>query len=123
MMRRRAIRRGGPGVVGTVARTAVVAGTATAVSHRVSGRMTAREQETQQAEMADQAAMQTQADIEEMRQQMEVMQAQQAQAAVSPVTGAGTDVIARLQQLAEMKNAGLLSDAEFEAAKARVLGS
>lgn len=60
-----------------------------------------------------------------MKQQLEVMQAQQAQAAVSPapVAGIGTDVIAQLQQLAEMKNAGLLSDAEFEAEKARILGS
>lgn len=123
MIRRRSNRRGGPGVVGTVARTAVIAGTATAVSHSVSGAMTAKEQEKQQARTAGQATAKPQADMQEMTQQMEVLQAQQTQASVAPAASAGMDIIAQLQQLAEMKTSGLLSDAEFEAAKVRVLGS
>lgn len=121
-MRRRSRARRGPGVVGTVARTAMIAGTATAVSHGVSGRMANRAQQQQGQQQQAQAATDVQADVEEMQQQPSALQ---AQAAVSPTPEpqAGTDLIGQLQQLGEMKTAGLLSDAEFEAAKALVLGS
>ena len=72
MMRRR-----GPGIVGTVARTAVIAGTATAVSNRVSDRHYNKAAEQQQAQMADQAALSNQQEIEQMQAQMQAMQAQQ----------------------------------------------
>jgi hypothetical protein len=112
MMRRR-----GPGIVGTVARTAVIAGTATAVSNRVSDRHYNKAAEQQQAQMADQAALSNQQDIEQMQAQMQAMQAQQLQGAASP-----PDLTAKLQQLADLKAAGVLSDAEFASAKAKLLG-
>jgi Short C-terminal domain len=125
-MRRRAAPRRGPGVVGTVARTAVIAGTATAVSRGVSGSMNAKADAAQQAQAAK---VQQQADIQSMQQQLESLQVQQTQAAVAPAAptaapaAAGPDLIAQLQQLGDLKTAGLLTDAEFEAAKARILGS
>ena len=111
MMRRR-----GPGIVGTVARTAVIAGTATAVSNRVSDRHYNKAAEQQQAQMADQAAFSNQQEIAQMEAQMQAMQAQQLQAASSP-----PDLTAKLQQLADLKAAGVLSDAEFASAKAKLL--
>jgi hypothetical protein len=117
-MRRRSARRSGPGVVNTVARTALIAGTATAVS----GSVAAKGQQKQQARAAQQAsAAQSQAELEAMKQQMASLQAQQVTQAVSPAPTGGNDMIAQLQQLGEMKAAGILTDAEFEAAKARVL--
>ena len=109
-------RRGGPGIVGTVARTAVIAGTATAVSNKVSERQYNRSVQKQQAQMADEAALSNQAEIDQMQAQMQAMQAQQVQAAASP-----PDLTAKLQQLAELKAAGVLSDEEFAAAKAKLL--
>jgi hypothetical protein len=109
--------RRGPGIVGTVARTAVIAGTATAVSNRVSDRHYNKAAEQQQAQMADQAALSNQQDMEQMQAQMQAMQAQQLQAAASP-----PDLTAKLKQLAELNAAGVLSDQEFAAAKAKLLG-
>jgi hypothetical protein len=109
-------RRGGAGIVGTVARTAVIAGTATAVSNKVSERQYNRSAQKQQAQMADEAALSNQAEIDQMQAQMQAMQAQQVQAAASP-----PDLTAKLQQLAELKAAGVLSDEEFAAAKAKLL--
>ena len=109
-------RRGGAGIVGTVARTAVIAGTATAVSNKVSERQYNKSAQKQQGQMADEAALSNQAEIEQMQAQMQAMQAQQVQAAASP-----PDLTAKLQQLAELKAAGVLSDEEFAAAKAKLL--
>jgi hypothetical protein len=97
-------RRGRPGLVGTMARTAVVAGTATAVAGGVQRR---------QAGRADAAA----------QEQNEDLQAQQAQAAppAPAAAPAGNDLMAELQKLGEMRTAGLLDDAEFAAAKAKLL--
>ena len=117
-MFRRPVRRGRPGLIGTMAQTAVIAGTATAVSGSVANRQHAKAAAHQQAAAADQAALESQ-------QQLAEMQAQQAAAAVPAAAPAapagGTDMIAQLQQLAELKTAGILSDAEFEAAKAKLL--
>jgi membrane protease subunit (stomatin/prohibitin family) len=52
-----------------------------------------------------------------MQAQMQAMQAQQLQAAASP-----PDLTAKLKQLAELNAAGVLSDQEFAAAKAKLLG-
>jgi hypothetical protein len=126
MMRRRLIRP--RPVVGMVARTAVVAGTAAVTAGAV--------QHHQQQKYANQAAeqveqdqaVQNQAEIEQMQQQMAAMQAQQAQAALPPqpapaaaASVGGTDVTSRLKELSDLKAAGVLTDEEFAAAKAKVL--
>jgi hypothetical protein len=99
-----------PSLVRTAARTAVIAGTATAVSGNV-----ARNQ--QQAAQQQAAAKQAQVDAA-VQQAM----AQQAPAQPPPMSAppAG-DLVAQLQQLADLRTAGVLSDVEFEAAKAKLL--
>jgi hypothetical protein len=101
-----------------MARTAVIAGTATAVSNKVTERQYNKAAQKQQAQMADQAAFDNQAQLDQMQAQMEMMQTQQAHAAVSPPA---PDLTAKLQQLAELKAAGVLSEEEFAAAKAKLL--
>ena len=125
MFRRPVMMRRGPGLVGTVARTAVIAGTATAVSRGVSGAMQGHAQDKQQEEMAEQAALQSQSQIEDLQSQLTAMQAQQAQAVMPQASApaAEADLATQLQQIAQLKNAGVLSDAEFEAAKAKLLGT
>ena len=107
--------RGRPGLLGMAARTAVVAGTATAVSNNVSRRQQGRQQEQADA----QAYQQQQADYE--AQQRANLAAQQAAAA--PAAPAGNDTLEQLQQLADLKQQGLLTDEEFSAAKAKLLGA
>lgn len=104
---------GRPGLIGMAARTAVVAGTATAVSGNVQRR------QNEQAEAA--AAQQQQA----AEQQAAAQQAAAQQAAAPPPPAAastGDDLTAQLQQLAALHAQGVLTDAEFTAAKARLLG-
>jgi Short C-terminal domain len=105
-----------PGLIRGMARTAVIAGTATSVSNRVSRRQYNRwsqQDEEQQAEQ--QQAAQPQA-----AQQ----QAPPAAAPAAPAPSAGgEDRIAKLQQLADLKNQGILTDEEFAAEKARILNS
>ncbi|MBE9138103.1 SHOCT domain-containing protein [Nodosilinea sp. LEGE 07088] len=121
------VQRRGPGIVGTMARTAVIAGTATATSRAVGGAMTGSAQKAQQQEMANAAAMQSQAELEQLQAQMAAMQAQQAVAATptpaaTPAAApAGNDMLAQLQQLAQLKESGVLSDEEFQLAKAKLL--
>jgi Short C-terminal domain len=83
-----------------IARTAVIAGTATAVSNRVSRRQQNR-----------------------WAQQEEQQYAQQPQYAPQPAPAPAPDPIAQLKDLAELKSQGILTEAEFEAQKAKVLGS
>ena len=97
MMRR------GPGLVGMAARTAVVAGTATAVSGRVARR--------QANKYADQDAQYTQQQAAAVEQGM----AQQAPPAAE-------DTTAQLQQLAQLHDQGILTDEEFAAKKKQLLG-
>jgi len=115
-MMRRGIGRRGPGVVGVMARTAVVAGTATAVSGRVARRQQGQLQE-------EQAAQQSQGQLEDVQSQLNELQAQQAQAAVAGAAqpAGGPDIVAQLNQLSSLKAAGVLNDQEFEAAKAKLL--
>jgi len=93
-----------PGLLRGVARTAVVAGTATAVSNRVSRRQAGRwaQQDAQQAAPA-----------------------QPAPAEPAPAAPADdmSSKIAQLKDLGELKSQGVLSESEFEAQKARILGS
>lgn len=134
MFRRRPVvgQRRGPGLLRTAATTAVVAGTATAVSKGVSGSMDnaamSKQQQMEQQQVAQTAANQTQAELEQMKAQLAAMQAQQlqadqAQATTAAAPSAQPDLITQLQQLAQLKQAGALSEYEFQAAKAKLLGS
>lgn len=98
-----------PGLLRGVARTAVVAGTATAVSNRVSRRQANR--------WAGQAQQQQQEAY--YAQQYE----QQQQPPPQPVQAAAADPIAQLKDLADLRDKGILTDAEFQAQKAKILGS
>jgi Short C-terminal domain len=92
-----------PRLMRTVARTAVVAGTATAVSNRVSRRQGNRWAQQEEDQYA--------------RDQYQ----QQQQPA--PAAAPATDTVTQLQKLADLKSAGILTDAEFQAQKAKILGS
>jgi hypothetical protein len=119
---------GRPGLVGTMARTAVVAGTASATVGAVNRRQAGRAQAAANDQAAQQAAFESQAQLAEMQAQMESMKAQQAAPppppppapAPTPAAGSG-DLMAELQKLADMKAAGILTDDEFAAAKAKLL--
>jgi len=123
-MRRRRI--GRPGVVGTMARTAVIAGTANATVGAMNRSQAAKAQGAAQQQAAQQAAFESQAQLAEMQAQLATVQAQQATPPPPPAPAAapagGDDLMAKLQQLADMKAAGILDDAEFAAAKAKLLG-
>ena len=98
-------RMGRPGLIGTMARTAVVAGTATAVAGNVSRRQAERAQasETQPAPAPETAT---------------------DDSAAEP-TGqetSGEDLSSQLERLATLKTAGVISETEFTASKARLLG-
>lgn len=108
-------RMGRPGLLGMAARTAVVAGTATAVSGNVQRRQMNRQQQSADA----QAYEQQQADYE--AQQRANLAAQQAAAQQAAAAPAGNDTLQQLQQLADLKQQGMLTDEEFSAAKAKLL--
>jgi tRNA G18 (ribose-2'-O)-methylase SpoU len=119
MMRRRVmpVRRGG--VIGTVARTAVIAGTATVTAGAVNNAMQNRAESRAQAQADEQAAFQSQQDVEQMKAQMQQMQAQQAATALG--SSGQDDLLSQLERLTKLKDAGALSGAEFDAAKAKLL--
>lgn len=102
-----------PGLVRGIARTAVVAGTATAVSGRVQRR---------QAEKFAGRDAQIVADRQDAYAQhyQQAPPPQYEQAAPSPAAG---DAIQQLKDLAELKNQGILTDEEFAAQKAKILGT
>ena len=98
-----------PGLLRGVARTAVVAGTATAVSGRVQRRQARR--------YADQDA-QTYA----VREQAYEEQYAPQQAPPPPPPGSGTDdLLEQLKQLGELKAQGVLTQEEFAIQKAKLL--
>lgn len=86
-----------PGLLRGVARTAVIAGTATAVSNRVSRRQGER--------WAEQEAP-----------------PQQPQAAQAPPPPVAASTIDQLKELGELKSQGILTEEEFAAQKAKLLG-
>jgi transcription initiation factor TFIID subunit TAF12 len=102
-----------PGLLRGVARTAVVAGTATAVSNRVSRRQANRwsAQEEQQYQ------------AQQYQQQQYAQQQQQYAPPPPPAAGPATDTVTQLKELADLKAQGILTDAEFEAQKAKILAS
>jgi len=99
-----------PGLLRGVARTAVIAGTASAVSGRVQRR---------QAERFASRDAQIYAQREQAYEQQVPQQPAQP---VAPASS-GSDVITQLQQLGELRDAGVLTEEEFAAQKARILGS
>ena len=101
-------RRGGPGIVGMAARTAVVAGTATAVSGRVARRQQRKYGEQDAAYVQQQAAA-----AEQGRDQAY---------APAPAAPAGDDMAAQIEELAKLKDQGLLTEEEFAAKKKQILG-
>lgn len=100
-----------PGLLRGVARTAVVAGTATAVSGRVARRQAER--------FADRDA---QIYAERDQAYQEQMYQQQA-APPPPAEESPGDVLAQLEQLGRLMEQGVLTEEEFAAQKARILGS
>jgi Short C-terminal domain len=96
-----------PGLIRGVARTAAIAGTATAVSNRVSRRQAGRwaEQEQQQAPP----------------QQQYAPPPQEYAPPPPPPGGDMDDKLAQLKELGALKEAGVLTDAEFAVQKDRIL--
>jgi glucan-binding YG repeat protein len=99
-----------PGLIRGVARTAVIAGTATAVSNGVSRRQYGRWEKKAQEEQA--------------QQQPQQAYAQPAPAAPAPAPAAEgmDDKIEQLKQLGQLHEQGILTDEEFAAQKAKLLG-
>jgi hypothetical protein len=91
-----------PGLLRGVARTAVIAGTATSVSNRVSKRQGERWAAQEEQQYAQQAPPQA--------------------AAPAPAAG-GSSTIDQLKELGELKAQGILTEEEFAAQKAKILGS
>ena len=87
-----------PGLLRGVARTAVIAGTATTVSNRVSRRQGQRWAQQEEAQQA------------------------QAAAPAAPAAG-GQSTIDQLKELGELKAQGILTEEEFAAQKAKLLAS
>src|SRR5690349_8174501 len=116
-----------PGLMRGVARTAVVAGTATAVSNRVSRRQAGRwsEQDQQEANQQQQQAPPP-AQYQQAPPQYEQPQVIYQAVPVVEAPPAQPDMsskLEQLQQLGELKAQGILNDAEFEAQKQRILAS
>ena len=95
-----------PGLLRGVARTAVIAGTATAVSNRVSRRQ-ARRWQSQGPYPYDQPTYQE----------------PEPRYAAPPEPAPQQDMVQQLKDLAELKDQGILTEEEFAAQKARILGS
>jgi transcription initiation factor TFIID subunit TAF12 len=103
------------------ARTAVVAGTATAVSGSVQRHQ--QEKAQNQYEQQQYEAAQQQAQIDAAAQAAAAQYAPPvAPTPAAAAAGGGTDLVAELQKLAGLKDAGILTDAEFAAAKAKLIG-
>ena len=103
---------GRPGLVGMAARTAVVAGTATAVSGNVSRRQ--------------QSKAQAQADEQYAQQQAAAPPPEQEYVQAAPPAApeeSTDDLIAQLKKLGDLKDAGVLDEAEFQTAKAKLLAN
>ena len=138
--------RRGPGLMGTMARTAVIAGTATAVSTKTSAAMSGSAQAKQAAQQAQVQALvdeqvqqqlveqQAQTEQQQLQQQLADQQAQlqqllQQQAPPQPVATAAPAAdmdaaamrITKLKELAALRDAGILTEAEFQSEKARIL--
>jgi hypothetical protein len=121
MLRRRVVGR-------AMVRTAVVGGTAYAVGHHAAKKSaeqqyTDEQQNAQIADMQDQQAAQQQPVYQQAAPPPPVYQqpAPPPQAA-APSTGVTDESIAQLKKLGDLHESGVLTDAEFEAAKQKILG-
>ena len=95
-----------PGLLRGMARTAVVAGTATAVSNRVSRRQGQRwAQQGQQQYYEEPPPPPPPAPV------------------AAPVAAPAPDAVSQLKELAELKREGILTEEEFAAQKAKILGA
>ena len=94
-----------PGLLRGVARTAVVAGTATAVSNRVSRRQAARWSQQEDPYYGQQQAY------------------QEPPPPPPPAAAPAADPIEQLKELAALKQQGILTDDEFAAQKAKILNA
>lgn len=101
-----------PGLLRGIARTAVVAGTASAVaggvSHYQSRRWARKDRESYE---------------QQMYEQQQAYAQQQALAPPAPAAGAEPDRLTALAQLGDLKAQGVLTEEEFEAEKAKILRS
>ncbi|HEY2655860.1 MAG TPA: SHOCT domain-containing protein [Solirubrobacteraceae bacterium] len=95
-----------PGLLRGIARTTVIAGTATAVSNRVSRRQYNK----------------WGAQDEQQYDQQQAQQAPQPAPAAAPAASTTDDKIDQLKQLADLKAQGILTDQEFASEKAKILG-
>lgn len=111
MLRRRM---GRPGLIGAAARTAVIAGTATATSNAVNRRQAAKAQE--------QAQERAEAQAYEQQQHAAAQPPAPPPAPPAPEAPAQSDLTGQLAKLGELHSQGVLSDEEFAAAKQRLLG-
>jgi len=105
-----------------MARTAVIAGTASAVAGSVHGRQEAKAQSAAEAQAYDQQ----QQTMQQQQYAADAAAAQGAAAAPAPPPAAvapGEDpMITKLKQLADLHAQGILTDEEFSAQKAKILG-
>jgi len=92
---------GRPGLIGSMARTAVVAGTATAVAGRVGHHQQEKYAQKEQAQYEQQQAM---------------------AAAAAPAAEEAPAYLGELQQLAQLKSQGIITEDEFQAKKRQLLG-
>jgi hypothetical protein len=93
------------------------------VHHRQQQRWEGQQAEQQAQADAQYAEVQEHDQVAQMQQQLNQLQAQQTAAAAGPPAGGGGgDLVAELSKLGDLKAAGILSEEEFQAAKARLLG-
>jgi hypothetical protein len=120
------------GLLGMMARTAVVAGTATAVSGRVARRQQNKYQQKADAEAYQQEQQAPEPQYEQapppqQYQQAPPQYAPQPQyapppAPAAPAPGAEPNLADEIQRLSTLKDQGILSEDEFSAAKSKLLG-
>ena len=116
-----------PSLIGTMARTAVVAGTATVAVGAVSGAQQNAAQQKAAAQQAQAAAQQAQIDAavqQAVAQQAPQHLPQSDPVVAAPAASAGSttdDMMTQLLKLGELQKAGILTDDEFAAMKAKIL--
>ena len=109
------------GLLGMMARTAVVAGTATAVSNRVTRRQVGRWNQKAEAQAYEEQQQAPPPEPEPQYQQAPPQQYAPAPPA-PPAPGAEPNLADEIQRLSTLKDQGILSEDEFTAAKSKLLG-
>ena len=116
-------RLGRPGLIGLAARTAVVAGTATAVSGGIRAHQQNKAQQSAEAQAWEAQQQQAAMDAAAAQAVQNAQQVAAPPAAPTPTApSGGADLIAQLDQLGALHSQGILSDDEFAAGKAKLLG-